>query len=261
MEVDRLKATTLWSPALRVKVPRLRPIPPLAGWSTLTVWLPELVTITSSSLLPVEETTCQVWWAAPAMARSWHDDLLTPAERARAAKLVREADRRRLIVGNALLRLALARLLGQKPVIDRSCPDCGAPHGKPRVVGHDVHVSVSHSGARIAVAITQAAPVGVDVEEITDISTDELRRMVVAPHERVAMGFFEMWARKEAVLKALGHGLRTPMTSITLTPQGVEGLDCTVTPLDAGKGYAAALAVLTAQPVTVSEVDGSALLL
>jgi len=112
----------------------------------------------------------------------------------------------------------------------------------------------------VAVALTWAAPVGVDVEEITDIATEDLRRMVVAPGETMVWGFFDMWARKEAVLKALGHGLRTPMTSLTLSEHGVEGLDCTVVPLDAGRGYAAALAVLTTQPITVSEVDGSALL-
>jgi 4'-phosphopantetheinyl transferase len=208
----------------------------------------------------VDKTTCRVWWAAPGLARAWHDDLLTPAERDRVAKLVREVDRRRLIVGNALLRLAVQSVIGEPPVIDRTCPDCGRPHGKPQVVGHDVHVSVSHSGERIAVALTLAAPVGIDVEEITDISTDELRRMVVAPGERVATGFFDMWARKEAVLKALGHGLRTPMTSLTLTDHGVDGLECTVTRLDAGPGYAAALAVLTGQSMTVSETDGATLL-
>lgn len=208
----------------------------------------------------MDKTTCQVWWAAPDLARSWHCDLLTDAERGRVARLVREVDRRRLIVGNALLRLAVRASIGEEPVIDRTCPDCAQPHGKPTVVGHDLHVSVSHSGVRIAVAITRAAPVGVDVEEITDIPTGELRRMVVAPQEQVTMDFFEMWARKEAVLKALGHGLRTPMTTLTLTRAGVAGLECTVVPLKAGAGYAAALAVLSAQPVTVSEVDGSTLL-
>jgi 4'-phosphopantetheinyl transferase len=208
----------------------------------------------------MEQTTCQVWWAGPGMARSWHTDLLTSAEEGRVATLVREADQKRLIVGNALLRLAVQSVLGEPPVIDRTCSDCGRPHGKPRVVGHDLHVSVSHSGDRVAVALTWAAPVGVDVEEITDIATEDLRRMVVAPGETMVWGFFDMWARKEAVLKALGHGLRTPMTSLTLSEHGVEGLDCTVVPLDAGRGYAAALAVLTTQPITVSEVDGSALL-
>jgi 4'-phosphopantetheinyl transferase len=209
----------------------------------------------------VEKATCQVWWAAPDLARSWHEDLLTPAEAGRVERFAQHKDKQRLIVGNALLRLAVEREIGAAATIDRTCPDCGAPHGKPRVVGHDVHVSVSHSGDRIAVAVTRAAPIGVDVEEITDMSTDDLRRMVVSADDRVRMGFFEMWARKEAVLKALGHGLRTPMTSITLTPQGVEGLECTVSALDAGQAYAAAVAVLTAQPLSVSEVDGSALLL
>jgi 4'-phosphopantetheinyl transferase len=209
----------------------------------------------------VKKTTCQVWWAAPGLARSHHEELLTPLEKARVARFVREADKRRLIVGNALLRLAVRQETGSFPEIDRTCPDCGEPHGKPRVVGHDLHVSVSHSGDRIAVALTWAAPVGIDVEEITALEVDDLRRMVLSPREWVEMDFFEMWARKEAVLKATGAGLRTPMPSITLTPHGVEGMDCAIAGLDAGSRYAAAVAVLAAPPIEVSEVDGSALLL
>jgi len=157
--------------------------------------------------------------------------------------------------------LVIKQETGSFAEIDRSCPDCDEPHGKPRVLGSDLEVSVSHSGDKIAVAVTRAASVGVDVEEIRDIATDELSRMVVAPGDPSGMGFFDLWARKEAVLKALGQGLRTPMTSLTLMGTGVRDLDCTITPLNAGEGYAAALAVLTAGPITVSEVDGSSLLL
>lgn len=231
------------------------------------------VIMRAGSLVPVDETTCQVWWAAPGLARSWHEELLTPAESDRMIRFRRQEDRNRLVVGNALLRLTVAQALGcpvEQVDIGRSCPDCQKPHGKPTVVGHDLHVSVSHSGNRIAVAITRVAEVGVDVEQVdprTPIA--ELLANVLSPGEAAEdMDFHTRWARKEAVLKATGLGLRTRMSKLTLGPTGLVAFtgrpdlvgSCSLHDLKPGPGYAAAVAVLTDQPVTVAEHDGSWLL-
>ncbi len=182
-------------------------------------------------------------------------------------RLRRPADKQRLVVGNALLRLTIAQAAGcpvEAVVLDRSCPDCDKPHGKPIVVGHDLHVSVSHSGDRVAVALTRIAEIGVDVEQIDPkVHAEELLQNILAPGENAAdMDFFTRWARKEAVLKATGHGLRRSMSKITLGPQGLIGFDrpCVLRDLKPGPDYRAALAILTDGPVDVIENDGSLLL-
>jgi 4'-phosphopantetheinyl transferase len=182
-------------------------------------------------------------------------------------RLRRQEDKQRLLVGNALLRLTIAQAAGcpvEEVVIDRACPDCDKPHGKPTVVGHDLHVSVSHSGNRVTVALTSVAQVGIDVEQVDPrVHVDELLPNILSPDENAAdMDFFTRWARKEAVLKATGHGLRMPMSRLTLGPQGLIGFDgpCVLHDLQPGPGYCAAVAVLTDAPIEVDESDGSWLL-
>ncbi len=192
---------------------------------------------------------------------------MTPAELERMVRLRRPEDKQRLVIGNALLRLTVARAAGcpvEEVVIDRTCPDCDKPHGKPAVAGHDLHVSVSHSGDRVGVALTRLAEVGIDVEEVNPrVNVADLLPSILAPDERADdMDFFTRWARKEAVLKATGHGLRLPMSKLTLGPHGPVGFDrpCTLRDLSPGPGYRAAVAVLTSEPVDVVEHDGSWLL-
>lgn len=182
-------------------------------------------------------------------------------------RLRREEDKQRLVVGNALLRLTVAGALGcrvEEITIDRSCPDCDKPHGKPMVIGHDLHVSVSHSGDRVGVALTRAGQVGMDVEEINPrVRVADMLRNVLAPGEEAGdIDFFTRWARKEAVLKATGEGLRRAMTKIALGPHGLIGFEqpCFLADLRPGSGYRAAIAVLTAEPVEIVEADGSPLL-
>ncbi|MFD9631241.1 4'-phosphopantetheinyl transferase family protein [Streptomyces violascens] len=216
----------------------------------------------------MEQGIAEVWWVSPSDIRSWHDSLLSPAERNRMTELRRREDRHRMVVGNALLRLTVAAAVGvavERVEIDRSCPDCDEPHGRPVVVGHDLHVSVSHSGGRIAVALTRSGPVGVDVEQADPHphSIADLHAAILSPAEDPdEIDFHTRWVRKEAVLKATGEGLRTPMSKLTLTEAGPAGFDlpCSLYDLRPGTGYAAALAVLTGRGVTVSERDGSELL-
>ena len=157
--------------------------------------------------------------------------------------------------------------------LDRSCDRCGEPHGRPRLPGTDLHASISHSGDIVGVALTGSGPVGVDVEKIGERDYEPLIPRVCGPEERSyvcsAGDFYTYWTRKEAVLKATGTGLRTPMTRLTVTPPGsapaLLALDgdpppCRLMDVTAGPGYAAAVAVLTAAQVEIAAVDSAALL-
>jgi hypothetical protein len=56
-------------------------------------------------------------------------------------------------------------------VVDRSCPSCGRHHGRPHLPGTGLDVSISHSGATVAVAVSNAGPVGVDAQ-LRDLNPD-----------------------------------------------------------------------------------------
>jgi 4'-phosphopantetheinyl transferase len=76
------------------------------------------------------------------------------------------------------------------------------------------------------VAVRPDGPVGLDVEQVRDVADlDALAGHVRSPAERARgdldpAGFFRTWTRKEALVKATGDGLATPMTAITLAARG-----------------------------------------
>jgi 4'-phosphopantetheinyl transferase len=231
-----------------------------------------------------------VWWARRADADSSLAALLDDAERGRLAAYHRVEDRDRFLVGCTLAKTAIASYEGgpaRRPAavaLDRTCTNCGKPHGKPRVKDSDLELSVSHSGDRIAVAVARATPVGVDVEWTAgrqrDRPDDEqagLERYVLSEAEQAALtagtrrrDFLVAWTRKEAVTKATGDGLRVPFKDVVVSPaQSPPAVIAWPYPdppdtvalfdLDAGDGYVAALAVI-GRCDAVRPRDGSALL-
>lgn len=227
--------------------------------------------------------TCHIWWATPSMARAWHLDLLSHAERERRLTLRRPADQDRFTAACALLRLAIGRYTGQAPErvrIVRACPDCDRPHGKPVLADGALEVSLSHSGDRVVVALTGAGPVGVDVEQLDRtghlpqmerlvFSPAEIARLPVAPDDRL-VAFYTCWTRKESLLKATGEGLRAPMTALTFSDfdQPAKLLACTdrtalrsvVRDLKPGRRYLGAVTVLADAPIEFAEFCGESLL-
>lgn len=110
--------------------------------------------------------------------------------------------------GRLLLRELVSELTGTDPDlvrIEAVCPDCGGPHGRPRVLGHDLHVSLSRCAHAIVAVAAWHSPLGVDVE-LRDADprseTNDAIEAVAGP------GGLERWTSVEAVLKADGRGLR-----------------------------------------------------
>ncbi len=203
-----------------------------------------------------------VWLADTASASQRHVELLDGTELARRDRLAMRADRDRFTLAAALLRTRAANALGVEArdvSVERTCDGCGGPHGKPSLPGTGLFVSVSHSAGVVAVAMTTAAPIGVDVEECAPRDTAGLARSVLAPGERArtAREFYTYWCRKEAVVKATGAGLRTPLPLVTVSAPAapaalIEYRDarppCWMADLESpaiDDGYAGAVAVLT----------------
>jgi 4'-phosphopantetheinyl transferase len=211
-------------------------------------------------------TSCTVYLARLDQVRPEHERWLAGPEAARAARFRLRPDRDRFVLATAVLRAAVAASSDGLPAgvaVDRECEHCGGQHGRPRLPGTGLEASITHSGDVVAVALTGGAPVGVDVEAIGAGAYEPLLARVCTPaelpHVRTARDFYTVWTRKEAVLKAAGTGLRTPMGQVTVTPPGqppavleLDGTEpaCALADIEAGAGYAAAAAVLTAAAVT-----------
>ena len=214
-----------------------------------------------------------VWWARPVAP----DDgrrlvaLLDAHERARLDRFRRVADRARYLAAHALARLTLAAAVGRPAAeleFDRTCR-CGEQHGKPVLPGGP-GFSLTHAGDLVGVAV-HSGPVGLDVEQERALSDlGALAAHACSPAETVPdpTSFFALWTRKEALLKATGEGLSSPMAAITLGPSGVAGWSGDGAPtgpvwlrdLHPAPGYRAALAGLGAEPASVRTEDGDAVL-
>jgi len=180
--------------------------------------------------------------------------LIDAEERARAERYRFERDRRRFIVRRGWLRTLLGRHVGQAP--ERLTFTFG-PYGKPELAS-GLCFSQSHSGERMIIALSDVE-VGCDIERIDEaMDWRPIAESLFAPAEREALaalpeaegrqGFFACWARKEAFVKALGHGLSYPLEAFTVsvTPEArlLSGAEAwSIAALSHEPGYAGAVVV------------------
>ena len=151
--------------------------------------------------------------------------VLSCTERERASRLHAERDRRRFIVARARLRELLAQRLGTRP---ESIDLVYGPRGKPALACNGLHFNVSHSEDIAVYAFSRRGEVGVDVEAIRRFrEADDIAARTFSRRENDAyaaleprlkpLGFFNCWTRKEALVKAVGHGLSMPLDDIEVT--------------------------------------------
>ncbi len=227
--------------------------------------------------MPADQS-CRVWWAGPVDPESAPGlvALLDRHERDRLTRLRRARDRARYLAAHALARLVLAPLVGRPPaalVFDRRCR-CGDQHGKP-TVADGPEFSFTHGGDLVGMAVRSGGgPVGLDVEPVRELDDlDGMAGHVYSPTElaggpAAVEGFFATWTRKEALLKATGAGLSSPMAAITLEPGGVAAWTGEGAPagpvwlrdLAPASGYRAAVAGLGRPPGVVVEQEARELL-
>jgi len=154
--------------------------------------------------------------------------LLSAPERARAARIRREGDRRRYVASHLWLRRLLAGRLGLE--LDRIEYRTGEA-GKPELswpASSGLRFSMSRSGGLALYAFGTGREVGVDVEECrSDTDLAALEDRFLSPGEQAALSrlhgparrdaFYRTWARKEAFLKAVGVGLSVAWDAIDTT--------------------------------------------
>ncbi|TFD82537.1 4'-phosphopantetheinyl transferase family protein [Cryobacterium fucosi] len=187
----------------------------------------------------------------------------------------------------AFLLAAAGWAVGSAPgamSLDRHCPTCGgADHGRPLVrragtaagtaagPGRRLDVSLSRAGSRVAVALSFAGPVGIDIESVDAVARAgfddvafnqvELAALAEVPAEGADRARATIWTGKEAALKAIGVGLRVDPRALTVSLPGSGGVaqpELSAEPgdglprllprlvrFDAGSGLAGAVAVFT----------------
>jgi 4'-phosphopantetheinyl transferase len=150
-----------------------------------------------------------------------------------------------------------------------SCPECGTgpelDHGRPCYLlgsapaGLLLSLSRSHGWALLAAgpAGTAGAAVGVDLERSSGVGFPGFDDVALTPAERQRLAALApdeamswraaAWARKEALLKARGTGLRVDPASVEAFAEPADGtdlVDLDMVALGLPAGFAAALAVV-----------------
>lgn len=232
----------------------------------------------------IGKTDCHVWWADLNDLKPRHEQLLNETERERADGYYQAHDRSRFILGCVISRIVLAAQLNmdaRRVPLDRTCPKCMKPHGKPKIPYKKLNFSVTHSGQRVAVAFTANSPVGVDVEKIVHtpnimdmaqevLTESEQKQLDKLQSSQRLEGFLTYWTRKEAFLKATEVGLSAPLKETEVTGIGEQAQLLTykgniprhvhMFNLNPGVGYVAALCVIQDSPIQISEWDAKRIL-
>jgi len=200
--------------------------------------------------------------------------ILGAAEQERAEQFVFERDRHRFRATRILLRQLLAAVFDQSPsdLVFRY-----GRRGKPYLVGdHEdgrgLCFNLSHSGDFAVFALAWNRELGIDLEAIAPSPARSAELNTLAPrmfsHRELAIwrelsdwprqqeAFFRAWVRKEALLKATGHGLAAPLQEIEVLSGVEEGEPTWNTQIDpwevhelsAPRGFVAALACKQLRP-------------
>lgn len=155
--------------------------------------------------------------------------LLAGEELERASRFLKPADADGFVLCRGLLRRILADCLGKAPAALRFGRNGS---GKPFLEGHPFEFNVSHSRDRLLIAVTAGRAVGVDIEFRRDrLNMNAIAERWFAPEEYTffqslknpADGFFEIWAKKEAYVKALGIGIYKELSAFAVPTGGQKG--------------------------------------
>lgn len=156
-------------------------------------------------------------------------NVLSAVEAARAAAMRHEPSRETFLKARTALRLILSACTGVEPT---RLPIVIDARGKPSLdLPLAPHFNLSHSGALAMIAISRAAPLGVDVEVLRPTPRfDDLAARFFAPSETAALralpeaqrldAFYACWTRKEAFVKADGSGIANSLAEfeVSLAP-------------------------------------------
>jgi 4'-phosphopantetheinyl transferase len=172
--------------------------------------------------------------------------LLSSNELERFGRFTHGESARQFLGGRLLARTVLGARLGVSP---RDLAFVLGPHGKPDLLpsGHvRVHFNLSHTRGLIALAVTTAGEVGLDVEDcrarrldIADrfFAPPEIEALRATPESEQTAAFHTLWTLKESFVKARGTGLSLALDSFAVGLYPPRLLPFGVTAADAGRWH------------------------
>lgn len=173
--------------------------------------------------------------------------ILSSDERARAGRFRFSSDRDAYVLTRAIAREVLAGYCGIAPAMLMF--EYG-PAGKPRLADRTApRFNIAHSGMLAVIAIARG-DVGIDVErrkppvpEVTPDVFSALETRVIQSADDPLIAFYDIWTRKEALVKAKGTGLSESLAEVDVGLGGdvtVNGFH--VQSLNLGADYSSAIA-------------------
>lgn len=185
-------------------------------------------------------------------------EFLNADERARAERFHFPMHSRRFIAARSDLRQILSLYLNIKP---KDIVFEYTQHKKPYLHLPDhsrIQFNVSHSEDIAIYAVTLDHDIGIDIEKIKTsydpkvanryFSQRENEALThLTPEERI-VGFYRVWSRKEALVKAVGKGLSIPLSSFSVSVNDtvetilLENVSWSILPLSIQDGFQSALA-------------------
>ena len=149
-----------------------------------------------------------------------YDDMLEPAERDRRARLMSDDLRHQFLITRALQRTVLAEYAPD--VEPRHLRFVAGEHGKPMLAADfarlALHFNLAHTRGLVAMAVSRAAMLGVDVENVAArtaplpianrfFTAREAAELAALPLGEQSARFYALWTLKESWLKATGLGI------------------------------------------------------
>jgi phosphopantetheinyl transferase len=187
---------------------------------------------------------------------------LSADECAHVQQLRHRTKRLEVVCGRLLVRHILAQLLGTSPsLLMFRVGRYGKPYLAQRSersadaadAARALSFNLAHAGNHILLGCSQLGEIGVDIEDIeayrADIARqyfhqDEYHDLEELPAAERPRAFTRLWTAKEACVKAMGVGLRYPLSAVHVTSEDT-GRSAGVTwrRLDCGPGIEAVVAL------------------
>ena len=160
---------------------------------------------------------------------AFYNTLLDDDEKTRADKFYFPLHKTRFIAGRGQLRMILSYYMAIDPAqLLFSYTD----KKKPFIANQNFpkyQFNLSHSRDQLILAITLGYMIGVDIEYAEEKSILSLSQRFFSPLEQNYLAslnsaeqlkeFYRIWVGKEALLKASGLGLTSPLNAFTIPPQ------------------------------------------
>lgn len=173
----------------------------------------------------------EIWYgkvSAEDMHYQAHWRVLDEAEQTQARKFKNALLHQRYVEIHGRLRRLLAQILNQSPEKLRIKK---AEHGKPYLADYpELAFNLSHSDDRLMIAVGWNCQLGVDIEVCKQrinlsglvgkcFAEEEAAYWNKLPEIQKNEAFYRFWTRKEAFVKATGHGIALGLNQCAINPE------------------------------------------